>query len=115
MPSILFLKNLFKTSIMENAEENKTTDEISNIEQFQVGRAPEEEKNIREDESEEESIEAGYTPEETEFADGQGTQLDNEISADDETEPELEQKTKDSFEDQDFGKDESTQPEVNDI
>ena len=112
MPSILFLKNLFKTSIMENTE-NKTTEEISNIEQFQVGRAPEEEKNIPKDDSQEESIEAGYTPEETEFADGQGTQLVNEISQDEETEPE--QKTKDSFEDKDFGKDEITQPEVNDI
>lgn len=102
---------------MENIEENKPTEEISNLEQFQVGRAPEEEKNIQEDGTETENNEAGYAPEETEFADGQGTLLDDELSEDDDSDEEFEEEedTEDNFQDQDLGKEEGIKPQVNDI
>ena len=81
---------------MENSEnENPITgnkepmekDEIVNPEQFQVGRAPEEDKNENDD--------SEYTPQENEFADGKGTPLAEEFDApevesdEDETENEL--------------------------
>lgn len=100
---------------MENTEESKPTEEISNLEQFQVGRAPEEEKNIQEDGTETEHNEAGYTPEETEFADGKNTLLDDELSEDDDSDEKFEEETEDNFQEQDFGKNEGIQPEVNDI
>ncbi len=53
---------------MENNENEIEKDEIVNPEQFQVGRSPQEEK-------EEQSDDAGYTEEEVQFADGEGTQL----------------------------------------
>ncbi|MES2457532.1 MAG: hypothetical protein V4594_18390 [Bacteroidota bacterium] len=56
---------------MEN-EENKMDQEIINSEQFQVGRAPEEEKTQEQDD-------AQYTEDEVEFADGEGTSLAEEF------------------------------------
>ena len=53
----------------ENIESEQ--DEIVNPEQFQVGRAPEEEKAESED--------SEYTEDEIEFADGEGTQLEAEF------------------------------------
>ena len=53
---------------MENNENEFEKDEIVNPEQFQVGRSSQEEK-------EEQSDDAGYTEEEVQFADGEGTQL----------------------------------------
>ena len=51
-------------------------DDIVNLAQFQVGRAPEEEKqHDDQDESE-------YTEDEVPFADGEGTQLDEELGED---------------------------------
>jgi len=79
---------------MNTEEENLEKDEIVNPEQFQVGRAPEEKKETeRED--------ADYTPEEVEFADGQGTQLDEEIDAPDSEEIDLELDDDDEFDESD--------------
>lgn len=62
---------------MENNQENQLQEEeIPTLEQFQVGRNA--------DEHQEESGEAaGYTGQEVEFADGEGTQLDDEIDGPD--------------------------------
>jgi hypothetical protein len=57
---------------MENQENEMEKDEVINPEQFQVGRAPEEEKNIAQDDT-------TYTPGEVQFADGEGTQLAEEF------------------------------------
>jgi len=66
-----------KTITMENRkEEEMEQDEIINLEQFQVGRAPEEEKEIDQDDS-------TYTEDEIPFADGEGTQLEEELGEDD--------------------------------
>lgn len=59
---------------MENQNELHE-EEVVNPEQFQVGRNPEEQKN---QERNTESEDAGYTPGETEFADGEGSQLERE-------------------------------------
>ncbi|EDM38055.1 hypothetical protein PBAL39_00532 [Pedobacter sp. BAL39] len=60
---------------MENNQENQLQEEeIPTLEQFQVGR------NAEADDNQEEGGEtAGYTSDEVEFADGEGTQLDDEI------------------------------------
>ena len=62
---------------MENKKDQEfEQDDIVNLEQFQVGRAPEEEKqHDDQDESE-------YTEDEVPFADGEGTQLDEELGED---------------------------------
>lgn len=60
---------------MKNEENEMEKDEIVNPEQFQVGRAAEEEKTI----DSEDNDEVEYTEDEVEFADGKGTQLDEEI------------------------------------
>ena len=57
---------------MENLQYEEQNEEIVNPEQFQVGRAPEEEKTATEEDT-------GYTEGEIEYADGQGTQLDEEL------------------------------------
>ena len=59
-----------------NKEQEMEQDEIVNLEQFQVGRAPEEEKQHDEQDDSE------YTEDEVEFADGEGTQLEEEFAAD---------------------------------
>ncbi|TDO24266.1 hypothetical protein [Pedobacter duraquae] len=66
---------------MENKKEQEMEqDEIVNLEQFQVGRAPEEEKQHDEEDD------SDYTEDEVEFADGEGTQLEEEFAADDDFE-----------------------------
>lgn len=58
--------------------------------------------------------EAGYTPQEDQFADGKGTQLNEEIDTTDDNNglsPELEKEVEGTFEDQDFGKEEGIQPD----
>lgn len=63
---------------MENKKEQEMEqDEIVNLEQFQVGRAPEEEKQHDEEDD------SDYTEDEVEFADGEGTQLEEEFADDD--------------------------------
>ncbi|RZM19257.1 MAG: hypothetical protein EOO88_38520 [Pedobacter sp.] len=59
---------------MENQENEMEQEEIINPEQFQVGRTPEEEKTQEQDDAE-------YTEDEVEFADGEGTQLEEEFDA----------------------------------
>jgi hypothetical protein len=68
---------------MENDQNDLEKDEIVNPEQFQVGRAPHEEK-------EEQAEELGYTEQESQFADGQGTQLDEELGESNEEEADRE-------------------------
>ena len=57
---------------MENQENIMEHEEILNQDQFQLAHAPEEEKLHEDDDSD-------YTEEETEYADGKGTQLNEEF------------------------------------
>jgi hypothetical protein len=57
---------------MENQENELEKDEIVNPEQFQVDRSANDVKP-------EDSEDAGYTEDEVEFADGQGTRLQEEF------------------------------------
>lgn len=68
---------------MENKENNTEKDEIINPEQFQVGRG------LHEDNNEDQAEEVSYTPEENQFADGKGTQLDEEMGDETEFDEEL--------------------------
>jgi|GEM_PF-1526923 len=97
---------------MESNSESNPQEKINNPEKFQVGRTPQEEK-----ESNNASKSDECAPEETQAADGKGSSLNEAISpSNDEThEAELKEKTEGTFEDQDFGKSEGLQPEVNDI
>lgn len=61
---------------MENQQYDEQNEEVVNPEQFQVGRAPEEEKSVTNED-------AGYTQGETEYADGQGTRLGKELDVPD--------------------------------
>lgn len=67
---------------MKNEEDNLQQEEINNPAQFQVGRSPQEEKENSEEQMIERDDDAGYTPEEDQFADGKGTQLNEEIASD---------------------------------
>jgi len=67
---------------MENEEDKIQKDEIVNLEQFQVGRAPQEEKEDQKQQMTEREDDAGYTPQENQFADGKGTVLNEEIAPD---------------------------------
>jgi len=75
---------------MENQENNQPEEEIQNIEQFQInrseGNAPEGHATPKPTEDEE------YTEDEIPFADGEGTQLNEEIEGpeDEEDDEELE-------------------------
>lgn len=101
---------------MEDKEENKNAEEISNLEQYHVGRLPQDEKHGEEVDDQTESNDQGYTADETAFANGQGTQLDNEFSeSDDDEADQLNKKAEGSFEGQAFGEEEDHQPEVNDL
>lgn len=66
---------------MENQEKEIEQEEIINPGQFQAGRAPGEDKLQKEDDSE-------YTEDEIEFADGEGTQLDEEFDVPEKQDPE---------------------------
>lgn len=66
---------------MENTANEMEKDDIVNPEQFQVGRAPQEEKELDNQDVQNEAEEVGYTEGEVQFADGEGTQLDEEIDA----------------------------------
>ena len=67
-----------------NKEQEMEQDEIVNLEQFQVGRAPEEEKQHDDQDDSE------YTEDEVQFADGEGTQLEEEFADDDDEFDDLE-------------------------
>ncbi|MDN3588794.1 hypothetical protein QWY86_19085 [Pedobacter aquatilis] len=97
---------------MENNSENKQ-EEINNPEQFQIGRTPQEDKQG--DQGETANEDTSYTPQETEFADGEGTRLNEAINGAETNMDELKKKTDDSPEDNNFGKSEGLQPEANDI
>ena len=92
---------------MKNDEDNFQADEIINPEQFQVGRSPQEEKEVQQ-QSAQQTSDAGYTAQEDQFADGKGTRLNAEIAPDrEEIEQELSQQIEGTFEDQEFGEDPS--------
>ncbi|WP_231463541.1 hypothetical protein [Pedobacter sp. Leaf132] len=93
---------------MESNTENQHEEEIINPEQFQVGRAPQDEKEDLESD-EPLTDDAEYTEEETGYADGKGTLLDNTLGEDQELDNE--ESSNDTFEDQDFGNDEGKQSE----
>lgn len=65
---------------MKNEKDNIQQDEIYKPAKFQVGRSPQEEKGNSEEQMIERDDEAGYTPEENQFADGKGTTLDEELT-----------------------------------
>ena len=93
---------------MENNFSNQNEqveEEIPNIDQFQVGRATPEEKDLdgtatinAQGDADTAGEDAGYTSEEVEFADGEGTQLDEELSEG----PEEDDLEDDDFEDDDL-------------
>ncbi|WP_316831717.1 hypothetical protein [Pedobacter aquatilis] len=89
---------------MENKQENNQNQEISNPEQFQIGRSHQQ-GHTQSEAQEPSEEERGYTKEETEFADGEGTRLNEEIPGNDDSNP--------SNDDSDEARD--LQPEVNDI
>lgn len=92
---------------MDNQEDKLPQEEIVNPEQFQVGRALQHEKEPQEDQMTARSDDAGYTPEEDQFADGKGTQLNQEIAPDrGDIEDELSEEVEGTFEDQKFGEEE---------
>nr|WP_068890309.1 hypothetical protein [Pedobacter panaciterrae] len=62
---------------MEN-QDQLPEEEIINPEQFQAGRNPEDQEDEENQNGTAETEHAGYTPGETEFADGEGTRLDQE-------------------------------------
>ena len=65
---------------MNNIDQNEPEEEeIPNIEQFQVGRSHPDEQDDDEVNADEIDDDAGYTEGEKEFADGEGTQLNEEI------------------------------------
>jgi len=61
---------------MENQENNQPEEEIQNIEQFQINRS---EGNASEGHATPEPADDEYTQDEIPFADGEGTQLNEEI------------------------------------
>ena len=92
---------------MENQEDKIEKDEIVNPEQFNVGRTSEEEKEQSQNDMIERTDDAGYTPQEEQFADGKGTQLNEKLSPDpEEINDELQQEVEGTFEDQNFGEEE---------
>jgi single-stranded DNA-binding protein len=76
---------ILKSTTMENNNQNQTEkEEVANLEQFQIGRNPENDQQ-QEQQSQDEtgnSQDTGYTSGETEFADGQDTTLDQELGPD---------------------------------
>jgi len=78
---------------MNSTENTPKEEEIINPEQFQVGRTPQEDK---------EQDDEGYTSEEIPFADGEGTELDEniELDEDDELEADVPESDED-FDDED--------------
>ena len=77
-----------------NNQNEQVEEEIPNIEQFQVSRSSLEEKDMEDDAATEDE---GYTEDEVEFADGEGTQLAEEIP--DEEEEDLDLDDSDDLED----------------
>lgn len=78
-----------KSTIMKN-QDQLPEEEIINPEQFQVGRNPEERQDEVDQHGTADTEQTGYTPGEIEFADGEGTRLDQESE-----ELEIDQETED--------------------
>ena len=89
---------------MENNEKELEKDDIVNPEQFQVGRAPQEDK----EEDTGSSDESEYTEQEIPFADGKGTELAEEF---DEPKEDLED---DEFVEEESVEEESVEEDFND-
>ncbi|MEQ7801893.1 hypothetical protein ABDJ41_19005 [Pedobacter sp. ASV1-7] len=73
---------------MEN-QDQLPEEEIINPEEFEVGRNPEDQDDEEKQNGTADTEQVGYTPGETEFADGEGTRLDQEseeLENDEETE-----------------------------
>ncbi|WP_316825071.1 hypothetical protein [Pedobacter miscanthi] len=70
---------------MENLENNQPEEEIQNIEQFQIDRSN---GNAADGHNTPESDDDEYTENEVQFADGEGTQLNEEIEGPDDEENE---------------------------
>ena len=89
---------------MENNQENEQNqmekDEIINPEQFQVSRAPEgdKEQGDQQEEMINRTDDSGYTPQENQFADGNGTQLDQEVGSNENDDKEEMRSDEDDFE-----------------
>ena len=93
-----------------NNQNEQVEEEIPNIEQFQVSRSSLEEKDLEHD-TDATTEDEGYTEDEVEFADGEGTQLAEEIP--DEEDEDLDLDDSDDLEDDvDFEDDDLDDDEV---
>jgi hypothetical protein len=81
--NLFYYENIY---IMENLENNQPEEEIQNIEQFQVNRSEGNAANGHA--TPEPSEDEEYTEDEVQFADGEGTQLNEEIEGPDDEEDE---------------------------
>ena len=89
---------------MENQEDNLQQNKTINPGKFQAEPTPQQEKEYQQDQMTSRSDEAGYTPQEDQFADGKGTQLNQEIATHrGDIEDELSEEVEGTFEDQKFG------------
>jgi len=89
---------------MENQEDNLQQNETINLGKYQAGRTPQQEKKDQQGQMTSLGDDAGYTPQEDQFADGKGTQLNKEIAPDrGDIEDELSEEVEGTFEDQKFG------------
>ncbi|QPH40183.1 hypothetical protein [Pedobacter endophyticus] len=82
---------------MENQENNQPEEEISNVDQFQVGRS---EGNAADGHAPEEDDQ--YTSDEIQYADGEGTALNDQLGPDDEDEDDDDDLDVDLNEDDDY-------------
>jgi len=83
---------------MENQENNQPEEEIQNIEQFQINRS---QGNAAEGHAQ--SGDEEYTEDEVQFADGEGTQLNEEINGpDDEEDDDDEEEETDDYNESDI-------------
>jgi len=101
---------------MENRDKIQQEEDIVNPEQFQVGRSPEEKKDIEKSETTQ-TEDSGYTAQEAEFADGKDTELNEALGDESKTDDsnEADQEADGSIKNKDSGEHKGQQPEVNDI
>ncbi|GGH06285.1 MULTISPECIES: hypothetical protein [Pedobacter] len=84
---------------MENQENNQPEEEIQNIEQFQINRS---QGNAADGHAPEPDSDNDYTEDEVPFADGKGTQLDEEIEYPEDGEDDDEQEETDDYNESDI-------------
>ncbi|MDQ0965727.1 hypothetical protein ACTJKN_01475 [Pedobacter sp. 22163] len=85
---------------MENLENNQPEEEIQNIEQFQINRS---EGNAADGHATPElSEDEGYTDDEVQYADGEGTQLNEEIEGPEDEEDEDDETETDDYNESDI-------------